>query len=79
MEYIAASYQDLEYLGFEDRCSYYEKRLGFGRYIRVYCDTKEVRFFVNNVYYRDEEEITACVPIWAFTTIVKMVNKGLIC
>jgi hypothetical protein len=77
MKYISLNYQYLEDLGFEDRCAYWEKEIGYSKYIRIYCDNCEIRFFTDDGYGNDVE-IDACVPIWAFPTMVKMVQMGFI-
>lgn len=77
MKYIATSYDYLEDLGFDDLCAYWQKQVEFGKYIRVYCHDYKIKFFIDDGCGNDVE-FNACVPIWAFTTIVKMINNGLV-
>lgn len=72
------NYGEIENMGFGDRISYWQKRVEYGRYIRIFTDTHEIRFFEENLYNSECQEITDYVPIWAFKTIVKMINMGMI-
>lgn len=85
MEVKEEKLQELKTLGFTEKTDnnkifYYEKKFGCRCKIRVgmpYVTSNFVEFHCENRFGEDEE-ITACVPIWAFPTIVKMVQMGFI-
>ena len=70
----------LEQLGFRvfgQKRLYWEKGFGYGKYIRVgdpYYNTNYITFWVNDF----ESEITDSVLLWAFKTIVEMINMEMI-
>ena len=82
--------QELESLGFkkcivenyeDDDTTYYEKNCGWGERIIVgsrYINRTDIEFYQEVNSWGDDEEITKFVPIWAFPTIVKMVQMGFI-
>lgn len=81
--------RSLETLGFEDKSlycdddthTYYEKHFGYKHFIRVgspYVESTNIEFYYDPDVRAVPEEITACVPIWAFPTMVKMVQMGFI-
>lgn len=72
-QYIVENYED-------DDIIYYEKNFGWGERIIVgsrYTNRTDIEFY-QEVNWGDDEEITKFVPIWAFPTIVKMVQMGFI-
>lgn len=72
-QYIVENYED-------DDTIYYEKNCGWGERIIVgnrYTNRTDIEFY-QEVNWGDDEEITKFVPIWAFPTIVKMVQMGFI-
>lgn len=77
--------EKLETLGFrvcgQDNL-YYEKHFGYGKFIRVgdpYYDNCYVEFYHDvGEWGETTEEITKYVPMWAFKTIVEMINMGMI-
>ena len=72
-QYIVENYED-------DDTIYYEKNCGWGERIIVgsrYTNRTDIKFY-QEVNWGDDEEITKFVPIWAFPTIVKMVQMGFI-
>ena len=73
-QYIVENYED-------DDIIYYEKNCGWGERIVVgsrYTNRTDVEFYHEVNTWGDDEEITNCVPIWAFPTIVKMVQLDFI-
>ena len=73
-KYIVENYED-------DDIIYYEKNCGWGERIIVgsrYINRTDIEFYQEVNAWGDEEEITSSVPIWAFPTIVKMVQMGFI-
>lgn len=77
--------QELKTLGFieetdDNKTFYYEKKFGLSCKIRVgmpYATSNVVEFHCENRFGEDEE-INARVPIWAFPTMVKLVQMGFI-
>lgn len=82
--------KELESLGFkqysvenyeDDDIIYYQKNCGWNERIIVGCrytNRTDIEFYQEVNSWGDEEEITKFVPIWAFPTIVKMVQMGFI-
>ena len=73
-QYIVENYED-------DDIVYYEKNCGYGERIIVgsrYANRTDIEFYHEINCWGDDEEITKFVPIWAFHTIVKMVQMGFI-
>lgn len=73
-QYIVENYED-------DDIIYYEKNCDWGERIIVgsrYTNRTDVEFYQEVNSWGDDEEITKFVPIWAFPTIVKMVQMGFI-
>lgn len=73
-QYIVENYED-------DDTIYYEKNCGWSERIIVgsrYTNRTDIEFYQEVNSWGDDEEITKFVPIWAFPTIVKMVQMGFI-